>query len=192
MLEKAREELSRFYPHDPDGSVPVAYLWSRTIPCPSCRAEMPLIRQYWLARKDKKRVALEPVIDRENQRVDFKVVQGPDITGNPAEATTTRGDTCCLLCGQQVKAAQVHDGGRAGNMSARITAVVLEPSGKGGKQYRAPNGKDLESFASSSVESDKLRAEYLNDLPAIPDEPVAYHPQYMLNQSQGEMRRKMG
>ena len=185
MLEKAREELSPFYPHDPDGSVPVAYLWSRTIPCPSCRAEMPLIRQYWLARKDKKRVALAPVIDRENQRVDFKVVEGPDITGNPAEATTTRGDTRCLLCGQVVKAAQVHDAGRAGNMSARITAVVLEPSGKGRKQYRAPNRKDLEIFTSSSVESDKLRSEYLNDLPAIPDEPVAYHPQYMLVREYG-------
>ena len=185
MLEKAREELSRFYPHDPDGSVPVAYLWSRTIPCPSCRAEMPLIRQYWLARKDKKRVALAPVIDRENQRVDFKVVEGPDITGNPAEATTTRGDTRCLLCGQVVKAAQVHDAGRAGNMSARLTAVVLEPSGKGRKQYRAPNRKDLEIFTSSSVESDKLRSEYLNDLPAIPDEPVAYHPQYMLVREYG-------
>ena len=146
---------------------------------------MPLIRQYWLARKDKKRVALAPVIDRENQRVDFKVVEGPDITGNPAEATTTRGDTRCLLCGQVVKAAQVHDAGRAGNMSARITAVVLEPSGKGRKQYRAPNRKDLEIFTSSSVESDKLRSEYLNDLPAIPDEPVAYHPQYMLVREYG-------
>ena len=59
MLERAREELAEFYPPDLDGSVPVAYLWSRTIPCPSCHAEMPLIRQYWLARKDRKKVALE-------------------------------------------------------------------------------------------------------------------------------------
>ena len=77
MLEKAREELAEFYPPDLDGSVPVAYLWSRTIPCPSCHAEMPLIRQYWLARKSNKRVALRPVIDRENHRVDFEVVEGP-------------------------------------------------------------------------------------------------------------------
>ena len=37
MLERARKELAEFYPPDPDGSVPVAYLWSRTIPCPSCK-----------------------------------------------------------------------------------------------------------------------------------------------------------
>ena len=125
MLEKAREELAEFYPPDPDGSVPVAYLWSRTIPCPSCRAEMPLIRQYWLARKDKKKVALEPVIDQENQRVDFKVVEGTNVTGNPAEATTSRGDTECLLCGQVVKAAQVRQASIAGKLSATLTAVAL-------------------------------------------------------------------
>ncbi len=51
MLDSAREELADLYPPDPDGSVPVAYLWSRTVPCPNCGAEMPLIRQYWLARK---------------------------------------------------------------------------------------------------------------------------------------------
>ena len=36
VLERAREELAEFYPADPDGRVPVAYIWSRTIPCPSC------------------------------------------------------------------------------------------------------------------------------------------------------------
>ena len=51
---------------------------------------MPLIRQYWLARKDKKRVALEPVIDKERKQVDFKVVEGTDVTGDPGEATTSR------------------------------------------------------------------------------------------------------
>ena len=29
ILQRAREELAEFYPLDPDGSVPVAYLWSR-------------------------------------------------------------------------------------------------------------------------------------------------------------------
>ena len=67
MLEQAREDLAEFYPPDPDGSVPVAYLWSRTIPCPNCDAEMPLIRQYWLARKSNRRVALQPDIDRDTQ-----------------------------------------------------------------------------------------------------------------------------
>ena len=163
----------------------MAYLWSRTVPCPSCHAEMPLIRQYWLARKDKKKVALEPVLDQENHRVDFRVVEGPGVTGNPAEATTSRGDTKCLLCGQVVKAAQIHDFGRAGEISARPTAVVLEASGKGGKRYRTPTEADLTTFASAEAKAKQLSTVLLNDMPAIPDEPLAYHPQYMLVREYG-------
>ncbi len=179
VLERAREELAEYYPPDPDGSVPVAYLWSRTIPCPSCRAEMPLIRQYWLARKSKKKAALEPIIDREAGRVDFRIVQGDGVSGNPTRATTSRGDTRCLLCDQVVKAAQVHDIGRTGDMSARMTAVILSPKGKGGKRYRAVKDSDVEIFRASTAKSEELRSQTLHGLPAIPDEPIAHHPQYM-------------
>ena len=185
MLEKAREELAEFYPPEPDGSVPVGYLWSRTIPCPNCDAEMPLIRQYWLARKEKKKVALEPVLDLENNRVDFKVVEGLNVTGDPAEATVSHGDARCLLCGQVVKAAQVHDAGRAEEMAARLTAVVLAASGKGGKRYRVPNHADLATLGTASLRVVELESKLLNDLPAIPDEPLAYHPQYMLVREYG-------
>ena len=185
MLERAREELAEFYPPDPDGSVPIAYLWSRTISCPSCQGEMPLIRQYWLARKPKKRVALKPVIDREGNRVDFKVVEGSDITGDPADATTSRGDTKCLLCEQVVKAAQVHDAGRAGDMGARLIGVVLEPFGREGKRYRPPRQIDFDSFDSAKRKAMGLRSQLLHDLPAIPDEPLAFHPQYMLVRGYG-------
>ena len=175
MLEKAREDLAEFYPPDPDGSVPVAYLWSRTIPCPSCGAEMPLIRQYWLARKTNKRVALEPVVDRENQSVDFKVVEGSNVTGNPGEATTSRGDTKCLLCGQVVKADQVKDAGQSGKMGAVLTAVV-NGQDKGGKSYRADRESDISVFHKATQALDRARESYVGDLPLIPDEPLAHDP----------------
>ena len=185
MLQKAREELAEFYPPDPDGSVPVAYLWSRTIPCPSCHAEMPLIRQYWLARKDRKKVALEPVIDHDNKQVDFKVVEGSNVTGNPAEATTSRGDTRCLLCGQVVKAAQVHEAGRKGQMSARPTAVVTIGKEARGKSYRESTQGDAKVFRLAEKRLSEIAANGVDDLSLIPDEPLAYHPQYMLVREYG-------
>ena len=56
VLQEAKKELEEFYPHEPDGSIPVGYIWARTIPCqnPSCGAEIPLMRQYWLAKKNNK------------------------------------------------------------------------------------------------------------------------------------------
>ena len=172
MLEKAREELAEFYPLDPDGSIPVAYLWSRTIPCPSCHAEMPLIRKYWLARKDKKKVALEPVLDRENNRVDFKVVEGPNVTGNPTEATTSGGDTKCLLCGQVVKAANVRQAGIAGLMSSTLTCVVRAGASTSGKTYREDHPEDLSIFSRAKDRLLSLATEHIGDLPLVPNEPI--------------------
>ena len=185
LLERAREELAEFYPPDPDGSVPVAYLWSRTIPCPNCDAEMPLIRQYWLARKDKRKVALEPVIDHESDSIEFRVVEGPSVTGDPAKATTTRGDTKCLLCGQVVKAAQVHEAGRKGQMGARPTAVVVIGRGSRAKSYREPNGQDARAFRSAERRLSEISKAVPDGLPIVPDEPLAYHPQYMLVREYG-------
>ena len=43
VLERARAGAGRSSTHPtPTAAFSVAYLWSRTIPCPSCRAEMPL------------------------------------------------------------------------------------------------------------------------------------------------------
>lgn len=173
MLERAREELNRFYPPDPDGSVPLAYLWSRTVPCPNCHAEMPLIRQYWLARKEKKRVALKPMVDHANNGVDFEVVEGPNVTGDPADATTSRGDTRCLLCRQVVKAAYVREASSRGEMGARLTAVVLEAKGGGGKRYRADRPDDLPPYQRAAKRLAELDATHKSDLPLVPGEPIA-------------------
>jgi len=74
VLEEAKKEIGRFYPEEADGSIPVGYIWARTIPCqnPTCVAEIPLMRQFWLAKKAKKKVALFPYI--ENGEVQFKIV----------------------------------------------------------------------------------------------------------------------
>ena len=172
MLERAREELAEFYPTDPDGSVPVAYLWSRTIPCPSCHAEMPLIRQYWLARKDKKKVALEPVIDRQHNRVDFRVVKDSNVVGNPGDATTSKGDTKCLLCGQVVKGRDVRQLAVTGKMSASMTAVVLATPMKGGKDYRPDSPLDLTAFEAAAERLRVIQSEHQRDLPLVPEEPI--------------------
>jgi adenine-specific DNA methylase len=172
MLEKARVELAQFYPPDPDGSVTVAYLWSRTVTCPNCGAEMPLIRQYWLARKDKKKVALKPVIDHETKRVDFEVVEGEDVTGDPSEATTALGDIICLTCRQVAKGDAVRSSAKAGRMGAILTGVVLASVSREGKRYRIDCRADVEAYESAAAALHDLEQDSTRDLPAVPDEPM--------------------
>src|SRR5665647_794816 len=81
---EARNELERFYPSDQDGYSPVAYIWAHVIPCqnPSCQAEIPLLRQFWLAKKKGREVALYPHV--ENGELKFRLVgsdHGPIPTG---------------------------------------------------------------------------------------------------------------
>ena len=53
IKEQAEKELGAFYPKDPDGATPIAYLWARTVKCEGagCGAEVPLLRSLWLARR---------------------------------------------------------------------------------------------------------------------------------------------
>src|SRR5436305_12409904 len=56
VKEQAEKELGQFYPRDPDGATPIAYLWARTIISEApgqgdIPIEVPLLRSLWLARK---------------------------------------------------------------------------------------------------------------------------------------------
>ena len=80
VLARAKADLASFYPADEDGKTPVAYLWARTVTCtnPACRAEIPLVRQWWLAKKKGKKIALKPKVDNDAKRIDFDVVEFAD------------------------------------------------------------------------------------------------------------------
>lgn len=60
IKEAAEKELAEFYPPDPDGARPVAYLWAWTVRCesPNCGTEIPLVRSFWLCKKANRRRAL--------------------------------------------------------------------------------------------------------------------------------------
>ena len=174
ILERARQELAPFYPPDQSGKTPLAYLWARTIKCPSpaCGSEMPLIRQYWLARKDKKRVALEPSVDPATKTVRFRVVEGAQITGDPAEATTERGDTRCIVCGAIAKATYVREEAAAGRMNAQMTAVVIE--GERGKEYRPAASEDLAVYDLAARVLERQSEAPTDGLSPVPAEPTQY------------------
>jgi len=52
---QAQKSLESFYPTEPNGAVPIAYIWARTVRCeaPNCGAEIPLLKQMWLYNKEK-------------------------------------------------------------------------------------------------------------------------------------------
>lgn len=175
VLEKARAELAEFYPPDEDGKVPVAYLWARTVTCtnPACRAEVPMVRQWWLAKTDRKKIALKPLIHQGNKELGFEVVDVQKGEKWPDEGTSSDGNATCLFCHTAIPVANVREQALRKSWGQRLLAVVTTLPGTQGKSYRVAHEKDIQAFDKAWV---RLQEQALSasdgQLPPIPDEPM--------------------
>lgn len=153
VLEKARRELGRFYPNDPDGSIPIGYLWTRVVTCPNptCRAVVPLLRQLWLCKKTGRNVALRIVPEPHNRMCHFDVVENGEIDFDPSQGNMQRGSATCPLCNQTVPSSHIKAEGHAGRLTAQMTNVVLVKAGSTGKKYRPPTKQDEERYAEAAA-----------------------------------------
>ncbi|MSR58273.1 MAG: DUF1156 domain-containing protein [Planctomycetaceae bacterium] len=69
IKREAEKELAEFYPKDPDGATPIAYLWARTVLSEEPIAdrapvEIPLLRTMWLSKRKDFTFALRWVRDK--------------------------------------------------------------------------------------------------------------------------------
>jgi adenine-specific DNA methylase len=177
ILEEAKKEIYKFYPVDEDGSIPVGYIWARTIPCqnPSCNAEIPLMRQFWLAKKENKKIALKPYI--KNGRVEFEIV-GQDKPFpkdfEPEKGTISRAIAYCLVCGSTQDDRTVRKLFQDGKASQRMVAVVIHHPRAKGKIYRLAAEKDFKAFKSAEKYLEEKRKKLMDEwgIDPVPDEPM--------------------
>ena len=165
ILEEARAEIGHFYPTESsdglvgkqkitekEGWIPVGYLWARTIPCqnPTCGAEIPLVKQFWLAKKKGKHIAYRPVVDYKNKTVSFELLENEkaiqDAGFDPGNGTVSRANARCPVCEQIVPAADTRRLAREGQMGERMVAVILHHPQQTGKRYRLATSADRERF----------------------------------------------
>jgi len=160
IIKQAKEDLKHYYPDDPDGSKPVAYIWARTVRCesPDCGAEIPLMRSFWLCNKAKKKVALKPIVKRmdgDAPSVDFEIFE-PKKESEVHGPTVARAKATCLCCGSVLPPDRVRSqlanqnggadvifndkGERSGG--ARLLAVITIKENSIGKNYRISQHKD--------------------------------------------------
>lgn len=179
VLEKARVELQDFYPSDPDGKIPVAYLWARTITCtnPACRAEVPMVRQWWLAKKPGKSLSIKPVVNTEEKRVDFAVVEVKKGETWPDEGTIERGNSTCPTCKTAIPSSEAREQAKSDRWGQRLMAVVLSTPGEQGKSYRSAAHSDESIFQKAKERLESLQStETFGGLPLVPNESIPYEP----------------
>ncbi|MEW5704943.1 MAG: DUF1156 domain-containing protein [Pseudomonadota bacterium] len=194
IKKKAEKELAGFYPKDPDGAVPIAYLWVRTVRCesPNCGAEIPLARSFWLSKKASRKRALRHRVERSQgqpPRVEFQVFE-PKTEKDVPGGTVTRAKATCISCGavlppervraqlstQRGGADVVFDEKGQRSAGARMLAVVTLKPGETGRHYRLPTERDYEAVRKARVHVAKLLDEWERNgkqgLCPVPDEPL--------------------
>jgi adenine-specific DNA methylase len=187
VKKSAEKELAEFYPVDPDGARPIAYLWARTVRCeaPNCGAEIPLVRSFWLCKKAERKQALRPKVIREEgqvPRVEFELFV-PKNDSEVGAGYTANGKARCPACstvlaGQRVRSQlslergggspKFDEEGRR-NGGARLMAVVTTNSATGGRGYRLPEKRDYEA-------SFRVARRPLTDAPEEPINPIRPSP----------------
>ncbi len=189
IKEQAEKELAEFYPLDPDGATPIAYLWARTVTCegPGCGTEVPLIRSLWLAKRNKGSVALQLLPNAKRKHIDFDIIiqdgkgwvsqsdQTVKIANPDLEGTVRRGSASCPVCGYTTPVESVRAQLKArqgGATDARLLAVVTTRTGEQGRFYRLPRERDLTAVRAANAKFEGRAAAHKGDLSLVPDEPI--------------------
>ncbi|MHC4402655.1 MAG: DUF1156 domain-containing protein [Planctomycetota bacterium] len=174
--ERAERTLAKFYPKDPDGATPIAYLWARTMQCegPGCGAEVPLMRSLWLSQKKNNARALRIVPNSKEKRVDFEVVEDPK-AAQVADGTIARGSATCPCCGHTTPVASVREQlkpRRGGAADARLFCVVTTHPRRDGKAHRPSCKRDITAAKEAAEELRKRCECHSGPLSLVPDEEI--------------------
>lgn len=191
IKKRAEKELAEYYPSDPDGATPIAYLWARTVQCesPNCGAEIPLARSFWLCKKANRLRALRYEVKRPKGKapyVELEVFE-PKNEKQVPHGSVNRANATCLICERVLPAERVRsqlrqqqggadvtfdpNGKRIGG--ARLLAVAVLKENASGRHYRVHTDRDYAVLWKAQKAAGKLAEERMsNGLTVIPDEPT--------------------
>jgi putative DNA methylase len=152
----------------------IAWLWARTVKSPNpafAQVEVPLASTFMLSKMKGKETYVEPVIENGDYRFMVKV-------GRPKNRETAKKGTSagkwnafsCLMSGSPISYDYIRQVGCAGQMGARLMAVVAE--GKRGRIYLSPS-REAESLADCAGPNWR------------PDLDINYHPRDIKTQIYG-------
>jgi adenine-specific DNA methylase len=146
------------------------------------------MRQFWLAKKEKKMISLYPFVHK--GRVEFAIVKknkdewqvvessipgfSPKVPFNfePENGTVSRAIAVCPVCGGMVDDKQVRRLFKDGKAGQRMVAVVL--SKPKGKAYRLATEKDVEFYRKAEEYLEEKRKKLWEEwgIDPVPDEPT--------------------
>lgn len=168
VQDRAAGRIAGFFPASADGARGLVWFWARTMRCanPACAVEIPLVKNWWLARA-RQQVWLRAVAADQEVRLELRTQAPTDFS--PDGGTVRASTVTCPACGTTISARELRAYGRARGFGERLLAVLEE--GDRGRCYRLSTADDL-----SAVEAARAEVAALPPLEdgesAVPDEPL--------------------
>lgn len=198
IKEQIEKELAAFYPPDPDGAAPHAYIWARTIfseapDVVDTPIEVPLMRSLWLAKKKGRYFALRWIRNDRGQvqtrianvtyskgdsrtiRQPLLEVFQPQSPGEVEKGTSSGGAAICPVTGYTttVEAVRKQLKERTGGAAdARLICVVTTSPKISGKSYRLPTERDFAAVQKAAKNLQLLQQHHQTPQALIPEEPL--------------------
>lgn len=143
--EKVRERLESFYPlASPDEKI-FAYLWARTVACPTTGKVVPLSPLWWL-QKGSQPVAVQVIADSKDDHCQFKIVVGKAACAKakPDKGTVRKGTGLSPWTDEAIEGDYIKAEAQAGRMGQQLYALWVK--GTGEVAFRAPTTEDAIAY----------------------------------------------
>lgn len=149
LLAMTEAEVGHLYPADEKGNKPIAYYWTRTATCsnPSCKAEVPLLKQFYLANTKSKKVYLNPIIHGTDIQLEIKEGSYDE---KALPGWNNRGNMTCPCCGNITPVDQVKQQFINKSTSEKLLVRIFES--KTGKEYKLANNIVYDFTENNKVE----------------------------------------
>lgn len=141
LLKITESKVGHYYPANEHGRKPIAYYWARVATCsnPSCRAEVPLLKGFYLCQKPGKSIYLNPIIN--GSIIEFELRSG---TCN-LKGWTSLSVLKCPCCQSITSANNIREQVVKNQLKERLLAVIEERSStQAEKAYRLPTKEEID------------------------------------------------
>ena len=136
LLAETEKEIGHLYPADEKGNKPIAYYWARVGTCsnPSCKAEVPLLKGFYLVNTPSKQVHLKPIINEKNISFDIK-------QGKISNEGWMNKSLICPCCGGTTSVKDLKLQAQNNKLTEKLIAIIYVSNE--GKVYRLPRFEEM-------------------------------------------------
>lgn len=145
-VRQVEEKLGIYFPKHKDEQI-FAYIWARTIACPTTGKPVPLVTNWWLS-KGLNPVAIQIVANSELEQPQFILKRGSNIDFDPEMGTVSRGTGLSPWTNEAIDGDYIKSEAQQGRMGHLLYAIVYK--GEGGTDFRLPDADDLKAIESAN------------------------------------------